>query len=323
MSVISLMPGPVEIAAPVRVAFERPPVSHRGPEFVEQFEALRARLGRLAGTPHVALLQGSGTLANEAIAAHLEGPGLVLINGEFGQRIAEQAKAWGLPVRTVASPWGQPWDLDRAAKTMDGVRWVWAVHLETSTGMLNDLAPLKQLVQARGARLCLDCVSSLGAAPLDLRGVWLASGVSGKALGSYAGIAMVFASEIPSARRAPTYLDLATAFRTQGSRFTFSSPLLAALDAALDLERGYDALGPLVRDNLRRIGIAPMVEGAQAAPTVTTFAEPSAGFLGRCRDLGYALGGESSYLRNRGLAQVATMGAVAAHHIEKLFRLLA
>ena len=34
-----------------------------------------------------AMMPGSGTLANEVIAGSLEGPGVVLINGEFGARI--------------------------------------------------------------------------------------------------------------------------------------------------------------------------------------------------------------------------------------------
>lgn len=40
-------------------------------------------------------------------------------------------------------------------------RWIWAVHLETSTGMLNDVPGLARLAREAGVQLCLDCVSSL------------------------------------------------------------------------------------------------------------------------------------------------------------------
>ena len=314
------MPGPVEIAAPIRHAFGHPPVSHRSDEFTLQYERVRGILRAMTGAPHAALFQGSGTLANEVIAATLQGPGLVLVNGEFGRRIADQALAWDLPVRTLEWPWGRPWDLDQIRTALEGVDWVWGVHLETSSGLLNEYSAVRDLARERGVKLCLDCVSSLGAAPVDLDGVALASGVSGKALGSYAGVAMVFANEIPEPRRVPTYLDLGAALRTEGPRFTFASPLLAALEAALDCKPDYSDLGNLVRGKLRELELPPMVQGPHAAPTVTTFVPPEPGFPERCKQLGYWIGGESGYLRARGLVQIATMGAVFDSHIEDLFR---
>ncbi len=199
---ISLMPGPVEIDERIQAAFHLPPISHRGSEFLCRFEGVRATLSQMTGAPHVALFNGSGTLVNDAVASCLEGPGLVLVNGEFGARIAKQASRWGLPVRKLEWAWGTPWDLKEVEAALRapgeiggaGFKWIWAVHLETSTGMLNDLRGLVEVADRGGARVCLDCISSLGAAPVDLDGVWLASGGSGKALGSYAGVGMVFAS---------------------------------------------------------------------------------------------------------------------------------
>ncbi len=321
---ISLLPGPVEIADEVKAAFHLPPLYHRSSEFISRFEGLRAELSELTHAPRVALFNGSGTLANEAVASCLEGPGVVLINGEFGARLSRQARRWNLPVKTVEWPWGVPWDLNRIAPELDGAHWVWATHLETSTGMLNDIDGLRALAAERGVKVCLDCVSSVGATLLDLRGVWLASGVSGKALGSYSGVAMVFAEEEPRlSREVPSYLDVAMALRTVGPCFTFPSPLLLALEAALHLDRDYSPVGSLVRTRLREIGAAPLVEEQAAAPIVTTFVPPERGFSDRCRALGYQIGGESGYLLERGLVQIANMGAIRAHHIEELFDRLA
>jgi aspartate aminotransferase-like enzyme len=259
-------------------------------------------------------------LANDAVASCLEGPGVVLVNGEFGARLARQAERWRLPVRIVEWPWGVVWDLNRVEQELGGAQWVWATHLETSTGMVNDIAGLIKVAQARGVRVALDCISSVGAVPVDLEGVYLASGVSGKALGSYAGVAIVFASEVPQlSRPVPAYLDVAEALCTEGSCFTFPSPLLLAFEEALRRERNYDPLGTLVRARLRGMGIEPMVEEPVAAPVVTTFVPPEAGFLDRCHDLGYRIGGESGYLAARGLVQIATMGAVLATQVNTLF----
>ena len=321
---ISFMPGPAEISEEIQAAFQLPPVSHRSGDFVARFESVRARLRLLTGARHVALFQGSGTLANDAIASCLDGPGLILVNGEFGGRLAQQAARLQLDAQVLEWPWGTAWDLDQVAARLGKAGWVWGVHLETSTGMVNDVRGLQAVAREAGARVCLDCVSSLGSVPADLEDVWLASGVSGKALGAYTGLAFVCASELPRpARAVPAYLDIAETIRVEGPRFTFSSPLLLALERALELPRDYVPLGRVVRDKLRDAGIEPLSPEPLAAPTVTTFAPPCASFLDECRNRGYAIGGESAYLAARGLVQIATMGAVTLRHVESFFAMAA
>ena len=56
--------------------------------------------------------------------------------------------------------------------------WLWFVHCETSTGMLNDLGAFSRLCADSGTRLCVDAISSIGTVPVDLRGAYFASGVS-------------------------------------------------------------------------------------------------------------------------------------------------
>ena len=110
------------------------------------------------------------------------------------------------------------------------------VHGETSTSVLNDLPPLKQLAAQRGLKLCLDCMSTLGVVPIDLRGVHLATGTSGKGLASYPGLSLVFHHHdvAPQPERLPRYLDLGCWSQGDGVPFTHSSNLVAALAAALD-----------------------------------------------------------------------------------------
>src|SRR5207237_6948898 len=170
-------------------------------EFIRRFAALRRLLGEMVGGRSVAILNGSGTLGNEAVAATLAatpcaGRGVLLINGEFGERLARQAVRFGLQPRTLRWPWGRPWDLDEVgdvlAKEPAG-SWVWGVHQESGTGVLNDLPGLIQVAQRHAVRVCIDCISSLGAVPVNLAEVFLATASSGKSLGSYAGAALVFA----------------------------------------------------------------------------------------------------------------------------------
>lgn len=340
---VCLLPGPVAIAPAVTAAFHEPLVYHRSEEFRPLFEGVRGRLGSLVGGKQVAVFVGSGTLANDAVAVTLAaGPradrGLMLVSGEFGDRLARQARRSGLAPRVLTWDWGQPWDLeqiDHALKDRAG-GWVWGAHHETSTGLQNDLAGLLAVAARHDVRVCLDCVSSLGTVPVDLTGVYLASGASGKALGSLAGLSFVFAD--PAALtdidtgRVPTYLDVPATLATEGPRFTVVSPLVRAMDVALapfDTAAGRAArfravaeLGGYVRQRLVDAGLRPLVPASLANPSLVTFAPPppysAAEFVAECRRWGYQIGGQSGYLAERGLVQIAVMGAVTREQVDPL-----
>lgn len=335
MTEVCLLPGPVSLSATVQAALQQPPLYHRGAEFLALFDSVREQLSTLVGGRDVALFLGSGTLANEVIAATLSAMspsrGLILDNGEFGRRLVGQAERFGLQPRVLTWPWGSPWDLDKVAAVLDDLpprSWVWGVHHESSTGMLNDLPGLVRLAQPHGVRVCVDAVSSLGGQPLDLSEVFLASGTSGKALGAPSGIAIVFANraeiEQRDSSRVPIYLDLAATLAHAGPRFTFPSSLLQALSAALteystpaqarERFEHHASLSRYVREQLTRLGHPPLTDERHASSTITTFAVPegwtSTTFVDHCRRRGYLIGGQSGYLSERGLVQIATMGTV-------------
>src|SRR5262249_33653795 len=155
----------------------------------------------------------------------------------------------------------------------------------------------------------VDCISSLGAVPLDLREVFLASGATGKSLGSYAGAALIFADATAlralDRTRVPSYFDLAAALASEGPCYTFPSQTLFALEAALQeyatpqraqaTYARYAELGVWVRQQLRQLGLEPLAQEAWACPVVTTFTPPgketSHSFVDRCRAWGFAIGG--------------------------------
>jgi aspartate aminotransferase-like enzyme len=218
--------------------------------------------------------------------------------------------------------------------------WIWGVHQESSTGVLNDLPTLVRVARRRGIRVCVDCVSSLGATALDLREVYLASGATGKSLGAYAGLAIVFANvaEMSTVEisRVPSYFDVSASIASEGPRFTFPSSTVRALEAALEdyatpekaaaRYAGYAALGAYVRGELRRLGLPPIAADERASPVVTTFAPPegetSESLVALCKTWGYAIGGHSRYLAERRLVQIATMGAVSREDCAGLFKRL-
>jgi hypothetical protein len=244
-SAVNLLPGPVAVRREVRRAFEQAPESHRADSFKADLQDTKAILCELTNAGNVELLFGSGTLANDVVGAQLSllpGRGIVLSNGEFGLRLVDHARRLKLCFDHLEFPWGGPLDLEAVRDKFAHIpspAWLWCAHCETSTGVLNDLAALKLLCGQYGAKLCLDAISSLGTLPLNLAGVHLASGASGKGLRAYPGVAMVFYHH--RARSAndqlPRYLDLGLYAEQEGVPFTFSSNLLHALHAAV---RGVD-----------------------------------------------------------------------------------
>jgi aspartate aminotransferase-like enzyme len=325
-SAVNFLPGPVTVRREVRRAFEQAPESHRGEDFKKEFQATKQILCELARAGKVELFMGSGTLANDVVAGQLSlvgQPGLVLSNGEFGSRLVDQARRFNLKFEVLEFPWGQPLDLAAVGEKLSArpaPAWVWCAHCETSTGVLNDLAGLKALCADAGAKLCLDCISTIGTMPVDLSEVYLASGSSGKGLRAYPGLAMVFYHHevAPVPDRLPRYLDLGLCAQEHGIPFTFSSNLLHALHAAvrrLNLERRFEEIAGMsagLRLHLAEIGFDLVGKDTQTSLAVITIALPSelnSVKIGEAmQEAGYLLSYNSGYLRRKNWIQICLMG---------------
>ncbi len=337
---VNLLPGPVSIHDDVRRAFSAVPISHRSELVVDTMRQVQALLRDMTGARSVSVLMGSGTLANDAIAAQLSlvgGNGIVLSNGEFGDRLIDHATRAGLAFDVIRAEWGTAFDAAVIEATGDGkdIQWIWAVHSETSTGVLNDLAMLQCVADRRNARLCLDCVSSIGVLPVNLTGIFLASGVSGKGLGAFPGLSIIFAdhSVEPMPDRLPRYLDLGLYQASDGIPFTLSSNLISALLVALkrmtfipSFSRLKDVSGWL-RAALERHGIVILAPIEHASPAVLTLVLPrrlSSLEVGqRMSDEGFLLSYQSRYLVERNWVQICLMSEHSPEVLQPLIDLLA
>lgn len=342
---ISLMPGPVSLHPRVMECFALAPVSHRDPSFIDRYEQARGYLRGLLPRFDVTIFPGAGTMANDIVAANLKAifsdrSGLVLSNGEFGERLARQADRAGLKFRQIRSEWGLPWNSTELSDALDqGPAWIWAVHLETSTGVLNNAEQVLRLAERAGSVVALDCVSSLGACeiPNTSSRLLFASGVSGKSLGSYAGLAFVYLSEqaanlLEKKPLCPSF-DLLRMREARGPVSTVASSSLLALASALELSyataeasdetyRRHAAIGRQVRDALAELRIRTIAPAECAAPNITSFRLPEEAFPVRCAAAGYKIACESSYLKERGWGQIATMGHMTPELLSPLFRSL-
>jgi aspartate aminotransferase-like enzyme len=339
---VSFLPGPVDVTPEVRKSFAGPPASHRSDQFVEDFRRTQRALCSLVGAKHVQILTGSGTLANDVVGAQiatLDARGMVLSNGEFGQRLADHARRMGLDFVHEAQAWGGVLDLGRIEAQLaadPAIRWLWAVHCETSTGVLNDLPGLVAVAARRGVRLCLDAISSIGTVPVDLSSIYLSSGISGKGLRGYPGLSLVFHNhDLPTGSdRLPRYLDLGFYAARAGVPFTVCSNLLYALKTAVSQVQSnpaerFDAIarhGAYVRDRLEEMGLQIVAPRAHASPAIISVALPqplSALKVGdRLADAGFHLSYKSDYLLERNWIQVCLMGQYTRETIDQMLGIL-
>jgi aspartate aminotransferase-like enzyme len=315
-------------------AFKAAPISHRSDQFIEDLRDVKRMLCRLVDAKYVELFQGSGTLANDVVATELsllDSRGLVLSNGEFGDRLIDHATRHDIRFETIRLKWGDSMDTARIERCLDehkDIGWLWCVHCETSTGMMNDLQAIAGICDKRNVKVCVDAISSVGTVPVSLGSAHLASCVSGKGIGALPGMAMVFHnSEIPSTgRKVPRYLDLAYYGAAEGVPFTFSSNLLYATQAALrrlDPIRRFKSIKKLTawfRGEVRKHGFTILLPDDLTSPAVTTIVCPqqiSSRQVGRqLEERGCLLSYNSEYLVKRNWLQVCLMGECSQDDLE-------
>src|SRR5260370_4209144 len=177
------IPGPTPLPERVVRSMNRPMIDHRGPEFAAILAEITAGAKRVFKTKNdLLLLTSSGTGGLESAVANLVSPGdevVAALCGNFGERFAALATAYGAEVVRLEFEWGQPVDPDDLRIVLarhPNAKVVLLTHNETSTGLTN---PLRELARAaRNAERVdvVDGVSSISSIDIetDARGVHVA-----------------------------------------------------------------------------------------------------------------------------------------------------
>lgn len=290
-------------------------VSHRSLVFGALYERMQTKLLGLAKANYVATIVGTGTLANDVLLGQIKaqnlGRGLVLSNGEFGERLCRQAEHWALAFDTLQNAWSEPFDAQIIEQRLQtgAYNWLLFVHGETSTGTCNDLEMLTQLAKRYEVKLCVDCISSFGAMPFSLENCYLATAVSGKAIGALSGLAFVFSQQLAQPSKIPTYINLAN-YHGESVPFTIPAALVANVERAL---QAYPARFEQLQERFQALQQLPLVEKYQlrtsSYPMLVTLQVPKA-LENLCTDFklnGLYLHGDSRYLRRHNFVQFATI----------------
>ena len=166
------LPGPTEVLPDVLAAQTGPMIGHRGPETDRLVIELQEGLKRAFRTERPVLIAPcSGTgMMEMAVRNGASRRVLSLVNGAFSARFAEIARNCGLEVDEVEVAWGEahPPDMVRDALGRGRYDAVTVAHSETSTGVLNDVAAISEVVHEHPDTLLLvDSVSGAAGARLE------------------------------------------------------------------------------------------------------------------------------------------------------------
>src|SRR3954449_4338789 len=295
-----LTPGPTPVPPEVLAELAKPVIHHRERDYREIYEQCVARLREVYRTDNdVLLFTTSGTGAFESAVANLTSPGdrqLVISAGNFGERWAGMARAFGADLVHTRLEWGEtpePEDLRSALIDAGDVTVVYLTHSETSTGVVCDVQALAAVAKDAGALVVVDAVSSLGAVPLETDAWDLDVVVSGsqKALMTPPGVSFVSVSPaaLAAASRSttPRYtLDwerTRTAQAKLDAPFTPAVSIVRALDVALGLllAEGLDAafdrharLGRACRQGAKAMGLELFSPDEERSAVVTAIRAP-------------------------------------------------
>jgi alanine-glyoxylate transaminase/serine-glyoxylate transaminase/serine-pyruvate transaminase len=285
-------------------ALAYPLVGHLDPQFIALMNEVQALLRYVFETDNQLTIpvSGTGSAGMEAALCNFIEPGdvvLIGVNGYFGERLCDMASRYGAEVRRLERPWGEVFTLEEieAALKTQPAKIVGLVHAETSTGAMQPLDGMADLVHRYGGLLLVDCVTSLGGAPVrvDARAIDIAYSGTQKCLSCPPGLAPITvgprAREVLQSRKSKVanwYLDLTMVANYWGASRTYhhTAPISMnyALREALRLvqEEGLEARCARHRANaellwagLEEMDMALHVAPEHRLPTLTTVRVPA------------------------------------------------
>jgi len=165
-----ITPGPTTVPPEVLLSQAKPIIHHRTPEYTKIFVEVLEGLKYIFQTKNdIVLFASSGTGAMESAVVNLFSAGdkvMVSANGKFGDRFIKLTETYGLDVIKLEYPWDQvvnPADIEKKLQENPDVKGVFVTQSETSTGVLNDVKTIGEIVSKTGAVLVVDSITGIGA----------------------------------------------------------------------------------------------------------------------------------------------------------------
>ena len=298
-------PGPLTTSRTVKEAMLRD-FGSRDAEFIESVRHIRTKLLAVAGVSlergyESILMQGSGTFGLESVlssAVPKDGRILVIVNGSYGERIVKMARIHGMDARVLRFRENAVPDVEEIRRVLaedPGIELVSVVHCETTTGILNPVEAIGEVVREADCFYFVDAMSSLGAIPIDpeAAGIDFLVTSANKCLEGVPGFSVVIARReaLHAAEGSARTLSLDLHAQWRGlesnGQFCFTPPThaIAALAQALvelEAEGGvcgraarYRANHSLLMDGMRQLGFQAYLPPELQSYIITSFYYPT------------------------------------------------
>jgi alanine-glyoxylate transaminase/serine-glyoxylate transaminase/serine-pyruvate transaminase len=267
-------PGPSDVPGRVLEALSARTIGHLDPDFLGVMDQTQEMLREVFQTKNRMTIpvSGTGSSGMEALVANLVEPDdkvVVVRNGVFGGRIADEICRFGGQVIEINLEWGKTVTTEQVTKALSSAKCqaLFLVHAETSTGALQpQMKEIAEIVHSHDALFLVDCVTSLGGTEVkvDEWGIDAAYSGTQKCLSVPPGLSPITLNEraMEKARKRETavqswYFDLTMIeqYWTEGStrKYHHTAPvnMIFALHEGLRgiLEEGLDAVFERHRKN--------------------------------------------------------------------------
>jgi len=232
------IPGPVEVSDKTFAAMTTPMIGHRSNDFKALYSSIHPQLQLLFGTEQPVFISTSSAwgVMEGAIRNLVQGKALNCMCGAFSDKWKDVTERCGKVANGLQVEWGDPIlpaALDERLATGE-YDTVTLIHNETSTGVMNPLEKLCEVVrQYPNVCLVVDTVSSFSVVPIpmDKLGIDVLLTGSQKALALPPGMALFAVSEKGFARASSTadrgyYFDFLEFRKNQESDMTPSTPTI-------------------------------------------------------------------------------------------------
>ncbi|MCR8643074.1 2-aminoethylphosphonate--pyruvate transaminase [Paenibacillus sp. N1-5-1-14] len=301
---VLLTPGPLSTTPTVKGAMMRDWCTWDD-DYNNLVQEVRQKLVSLA-TPQTddytaVLMQGSGSFSVESVIGSVipkTGKLLVLVNGAYGQRIAQMAEVLGIATTVVHFGEVSPAtceDLEATLEADTSITHVAFVHCETTTGILNPLAALSEVVKRHDKVLIVDAMSSFGGVQMDVTelGIDFLISSANKCIQGVPGFGFIVAKrtslEVCAGQARSVSLDLYDQWATmekQGGKWRFTSPthvVRAFHQALIELEEEggiaareerYTLNQRILVEVMEGLGLQTLLTRDVQSPIITAFRYP-------------------------------------------------
>lgn len=251
------------------------------------------------------LLQGSGTYCVEATIGAAVQPTdklLILANGAYGKRMAQIAEYYHIDHVLVSLHETELVTGEVARKALEAnpdITHLSMVHSETTTGLLNPIEEVAEVLKGRNITFIVDAMSNFGGVPIDMKKLdidFLVSSAN-KCIQGVPGFGFIIAKKdklIATKGNARSLsLDIYAQWETMekgGGKWRFTSPthvVHAFYQAMKELnEEGgivarserYKQNHRTLVDGMRALGFKTLLPDASQGPIITSFLYPTADF---------------------------------------------